>query len=237
MKQTVFLLLQLCCSFCLCSAQRVETGKELQQLLKICQAYRQVIQLSFEVEFTYADSARPEEVLERLRGLSKISNGRYWGMIDSVELVEGLDYSLGIFYQDSLITVANKPPQTNVLQLPLLDTVFLAANVDSMRITGRQKEERVLTIFFKNTSLYSRYCLYYNAQSFLVSRMEYFTRALHQDDPAGGAQLITVRLSHYSFDPVPGELFREDRVLSRTGGAFSTTPAFAAFKIIDNTAK
>jgi hypothetical protein len=221
-------------------AQQVDKGFELYELLKIYQVYKQIPHLSFEMEYTYADSVQPAVVQERLRGTTKISNSLSWQLLDStLELVEGQRYIMGIYYSDSIITVSNRPPSPGVLQLPLMDSLFRAALVDSMCITGKQNGEKLLSIFFRPTSMYSHYRLYYDARTSLINRIEYYTKTINLSEEEGGSgtSLITLRLSQYSFDPVPGELFREERILFKNGRTFTAAPAFADFKIIDNTVK
>jgi hypothetical protein len=138
---------------------------------------------------------------------------------------------------DSIISVSNRQQYPSTFQLPFLDSLFRAANVESLSITARNDSLRLLSVRFKPASVYGSYQLHYNANTHLIERIEYFTREIGGEEGHSGTGLITVRLHHYSFQPLDAELFHEERFVQKTNGAFQAQPPFAGFKLIVNTDK
>ena len=125
----------------------------------------------------------------------------------------------------------------NTFQLPLLDSLFRAANVESFTLTARNDSLRVLSVKFRPSSIYSQYRLHYNRYTHLVDRIEYYTREVPGEEGHSGTGLISIRLYNYSFQPLRGDLFREDRFVEKSGGTFKANASYARFKLIDNTDK
>lgn len=236
-NRTLFILILLLNTFINSFSQQVDKGFELHELMKIAQVYRHIPSLSFDMEYSYADSAKPNKVLETVTGTSKIKDGLSWCMLDSVEMVQGQTYSLAVYYEDSIISLSARRQHATTFQLPLLDSLFRAANVESLSIMARNDSLRTLTVTFQPTSVYSRYRLYYNAYTYLIDKMEYYTREVPGEEGHSGTGLIGIRLYNYSFLPVQSELFREDRFVQKTNGTFKATAAFADFRLMINTDK
>ena len=89
-------------------SQEVPKGFELLELVKISEIYRLSSDISFDMAFTYADSAQPNTIMEQLQGSYKIHHGNYWGIIDSIEYLQGSLYNLAVFHNDSIINVSNR---------------------------------------------------------------------------------------------------------------------------------
>src|ERR1700694_3864092 len=131
-KLTVLMALALSIAATTGRAQQVEKGFELLQLVRIAEMYKAVPNLSFSVNYTYADSTHQDSLLEQLSGSSKMSAGRYWMMLDSVESVQGSQYNLVVYHQDSTIAINARREYGNQLRLPFLDSMFRNNNLDSL---------------------------------------------------------------------------------------------------------
>src|SRR5438067_10655023 len=97
MKRTIilFVLLAILRSFNV-HAQVVK-GNEMAEILQIADTYRQFPNLSFTINYTYADSTQPSTIIQQLSGTSQISNGNYYTYVDSVIVLQGGVCNLAIF--------------------------------------------------------------------------------------------------------------------------------------------
>src|SRR5450755_479234 len=136
-------------------AQDVVKGLELTEIVNIAETYRQTPSLSFSVLYQYADSTDQNDTLEQMQGTYKIQNGKYWAMIDSTLIVQGNNYNVSVFYNDSVISIADPQQYTNLMQLPFLDSLFQAQNVDSIRVTLSTDSARTLRMYFNSRSQYT----------------------------------------------------------------------------------
>lgn len=239
MKQNKYLLILLLMFFSgnLVKAQQVQQGYELLEVLKVSEYYRSVPNLSFSVNYTYGDSAYPSSHVEELSGMYKIQDGRFWMSMDSIEYVQGDQFNLTIYYQDSLIAVAERTNNTPVLKLPLLDSLFEAANVDSMKITTLNDSTNSLQIMFKPESYYRGYEMQYDKNHYLIRNVKYYVNDMVDDsthETASGTALIQMSFSGYSESAISKDYFREDKFIDRLKDDFVARPAYTGFKILVN---
>ncbi|MCU7549880.1 hypothetical protein OCK74_12180 [Chitinophagaceae bacterium LB-8] len=217
--------------------QVVEKGFEMMELLKISEVYRQVPDISFQVHYTYTDSIKPSEILEELDGSYKIHNGKFWAMLDSVEYVQGNLYNLTIYHQDSTIAIGNRQEYRNVLQAPLMDSLFREANVQSMQVGQLDGATRILKMRFKPESSYSYYELQYDRNSYLIRKVKFYMREPSEEKPGSGTHCISIEFSNYSDAMISDEYFREDKFIFQKGKEFLTQPAFNGYQLLVNIAQ
>src|SRR5437868_3403606 len=161
--------------------QQVEKGFELVELMKIAETYKNIDNLSFSINYTYADSARPTTYLEQLSGTSKLSNGKYWSLLDSIEYLQGYQYNLTVYYSDSTVVVADKQEYGNMMKAPILDSAYTLNFVDSLKINEFDDSTRLVSVFFKTGTPYVRYKLYYDKYQFLIRKMEFYAKNIPYD--------------------------------------------------------
>src|SRR4051794_40975437 len=105
-----FLLLLIAC--CLLNSRSVQaqpaSNYELTEIYKLAETYKHAPHLSYNLTYTLADSTAPGTALETITGSAKVSQGKYWTMMDSVEFIQGQQYSLTIHHRDSVISVADR---------------------------------------------------------------------------------------------------------------------------------
>jgi hypothetical protein len=226
-----------CFSFCFHSyAQSVIKGFEYGEIMNIAEAYRQAPNLSFDLQFNYADSARQDSIVEQINGSYKIQNGMYWAIIDSTEILQGTNYNVSVFHYDSVIAIANPQQYTNVLQLPFLDSLFRAQNVDSMNVTCPNDSTRNLRMYFNSVSQYSSYIINYDLNTYLIHCITYFIKAPAYDDSSGcGISMIKINFSNYSYQVIDNSYFDESKFIFRQGGQFYVKPAYTNFQLMVNT--
>ena len=222
-------------AFAKAGAQQVEKGFEMMEVLKIADTYKQAGSLSFDMYYTYTDSAHLGSVLESMNGSTKISNGRYWTKMDSaVESLQGYQYNITLYYQDSTIVLGDRQDMNKVLSMPMLDTMFQQSDVDSLKITEYDDSTRKLTVFFGSYSAYRQYTMLYDKNSYLIRSINYNIRNTAEGATATTG-LITLTLSDYSFGPVDESVFREDKYVYKQNGQYFTKPGYTNFQLQVNT--
>jgi hypothetical protein len=219
-------------------SQEVPKGLELLEIMKVSETYRQAPDVSFDMSFTYTDSITPNTILEQLQGSYKIHNGKYWGMIDSIEYLQGNQYNLAIYHKDSMITVNNRQEQTTVLQIPVMDSLFREANVANMQVTRLNDSTRSLKIVFNPESPYRSYEMQYDLNNFLIRKVKYYLQDndMGADNPgSSGVICITISFSNYSDTVVSEEYFNESKFVYRQGSELQLRPAYSGFRLINTT--
>ena len=228
-------------------AQSVIKGFEYGEIMNIAEAYRQAPNLSFDLQFNYADSVRQDSIVEQINGSYKLQNGMYWAIIDSTEILQGTNYNVSVFHYDSVIAVANPQRYTNVLQLPFLDSLFRAQNIDSMNVTNVNDSTRSLRMYFNPASFYSSYVINYDLNTYLMNSITYFVKTpayedLDGDEDSGhldgdegsGISMIKIIFSGYSYQVIDNSYFDESKFIYRQGGQFFTKPDYANFQLMVN---
>lgn len=215
-------------------SQEVPKGAELAEFIKISEAYRQLPDLSFNMAFTYADSAQPNTILEQLQGSYKIHNGKYWGMLDSIEYLQGSVYNLAIYHRDSIITVNDRQEYAGVLQIPMMDSLFREANVTSMQVTRLNDSTRSLVALFSPQSQYRRYEIQYDLKTFLIRKVKYYLPdPEHSDTPgSSGVICVSINFSNYSAQLISEDYFNESKFIYRQTDQVVPAPSFAGFRVV-----
>jgi len=216
-------------------AQQVKAGMELLEILRISETYRLAPNLSYSMTYTYADSANQGNPIEQMYGSSKISDGRYWSMLDSVEFLQGYQHGVTVMYADSTIVVNSRDDYGKIISLPFLDSVFTQANVDSMSIVVHNDSTYLLTVFFKPEASYRSYKIYYDKNKLLVRKIDYYLKNQVINEETIGTVLISLTLSNYSLNTIDPEIFREDRFIYKSNGVFYGKGVYDGFNVINNT--
>jgi hypothetical protein len=237
MKQAFIILISIVSFSTTTSAQTLRRGFETLEILRIAETYRQAPNLTFDVTYTYADSADVENSMEQMTGTTKIKDGKFWTMLDSIEFVQGYQYRLTVMHLDSIIAVADKEDYGKIIQLPLLDSVFRDANIDSMHIVSETDSTNVLTVYFKPEASFKKYSIHYNNAKFLISKMQYFIADQPFNLENTSTALVEILFSNYSDAEVDPSIFKEDRFIYWSNDSFYPKSEFQGFRILNNTAK
>lgn len=219
------------------SAQQVESGSEMLEVLRAAAVYRSVPNLSFDLQYTFADSTRPSIVLEQLNGSAKVSSGRYWCMLDSIEFLQGYQYHLAVYRQDSTIVLSNPSNYSGMVQLPPMDSLFIVNNVTSMNVVTDDDSTRLLTVQFRPDAAYSQCKVYYDRYKYLIRKVQYNLKGVPIDSATGmtsGVALITLTINNYTEQVIDPQLFQEDKFIYKLNGQFYMKPEYANYKLLVN---
>lgn len=215
--------------------QRVENGFELLELIKIAEAYKAAPSLSFDLNYTLADSTVPGEPFESIYGSAKINEGRYWTMLDDVVFVQGQEHNLTIYHADSMIVVNEMSEYGEIFKLPVLDSLFRDAHIDSIHVQQIDDTSRVINFFFNAQSGYSKYKLYFHKFNYRIKKLEYYVKNLPSNDGTTVLTgLVTVNVSNYSTTAFSNEIFREDTYIYKQNGDVYARGAFLGYKVLNN---
>ena len=220
----------------LASRAQVDKGYELLELVRITEVYTKAPDLSFDIDYVYADSTAPATVLESMSGNMAISGGRFYAMLDSTEFIQGYQYGLAVYYRDEIIVISDRQEFGDVLKLPVLDSTFQQAHVDSMNIVQVNDTTRELTIYFNSGGPFKRYKMRYDARTFLISTISYFIQNIEPE--TGGltsrTAIITMNFSAYSTATVDPTLFQEDKFVYKQNGELIQKYPYEDFRLFNN---
>ncbi|MBO9572414.1 MAG: hypothetical protein J7497_09430 [Chitinophagaceae bacterium] len=234
---SISILIPLVLPFYSLSQTRVEKGFELHEVMKIAEMYKNVPNLSFTVNYKYTDSIRVDSVLEQLTGYSKISDGRYYSFLDSSEFIQGYQYNILVFHRDSAVIVNNRQEYPDLMKLPILDSIFQSAYVDSMKIIATDDVPiNTLYLYLSPSSPYANYVLVYDRNNYRIQFIHFYIRnAPVEDGVTSGTGAVTVTFSAYSTAAVDQEKFWEDKFIYKQAGEIHLKPAYAGYQLLDNT--
>jgi hypothetical protein len=219
-------------------AQSVPKGLEVMEIIKIGEAYRNASDLSFNINITYSDSATPTLITEQIAGTYKIHSGKYWGMMDSIEFIQGGQFNLAIYHSDSVIVITDRQEYTAVLQLPLMDSLFREANIEDMSVKDIDDSTRMLHILFNPQSPYHSYQLKYDIATNHIKQVKYYLTEMALETPgASGVACVAMNFSNYSENVISDSEFKESKYVYRFADEIKLQPAFEGFRLMMNTKK
>jgi hypothetical protein len=227
---------------------QVEKGRELGEIIRIVSSLYEKQYLTFQAQTIIEDSANqtPPPVppgggtplsysSDTIHGQYRLSDGRYWILLDSViEYVQGYNYSLAVYHEDSMITVGKPSVQNPVLQLGVLDSSFEQAHVINKTIfEWNDSVTRVFKLEFSPEAPYSGYEIQYNKNTHEISTITYYLKNGYQQ--SGGSMStakITMNIFNYNTTPFSPNYFLEEKFITRNAQGFTTRNAFSGFQII-----
>lgn len=214
-------------------AQQVDKNAELGELIRMMSAAQDIPFLTLQFNTTIRDSAGIAPEVDSIGGMYRMSEGRYWAMVDSVEYVQGFNYNLAVYHTDQLIAVGKPSVNLPAFQLSLLDSIFQQVHVKSVSITQVDASTKLFRMEFNEESPYSGYEMHYNPFTYQVSSIVYYMKNAYEreDGTVGTAKISTVFLS-YSMEEFSRDYFMEEKFIYKDTKGFSTRPAYSAYQII-----
>lgn len=203
----------------------------LLEIQKIAETYRHKPNLSFSVTYTYADSLAPTTILETVNGQIKISNDKTWTLLGNTEIIDGNQYNLTIYHDDSTLVINDKRGYQELTKLPFLDSAYRTANIQSISFAPVSSGIGKITIAFKPASGYSKYSITYDRDTYETQEIVYY---VPDAVLASGKGVITLSISNYdSSAPVSLELFNEWKYIYKSNGSFQAQPSYSYFSLVN----
>jgi hypothetical protein len=186
--------------------------------------------------FTYSDSLSQDSTMEQLKASYKIQNGKFWALIDSTEMVQGLTYNLAVYHLDSVISISPPQPAADVMRLPFLDSLFRAQNIDSMNVTKLNDTTRSLRMYFNPASQYSSCIMQYDLSSFLLRSITYVIKnsTVANSTTNTATSTLKITFTNYSFALIDDSYFREDKFIYKQGGQYYGQPPYNTYQLVVN---
>lgn len=214
-------------------SQVIETGREMQELVRIAQVYESTPNLNFRMRFTYADSLTWETIIRSDTFYYKLSNGKTFITSNEMEMLQGNEYMVYVDKVDSMIFVNQRQTERSTFQVPLLDSTFRAAHVEDMYVEVIEDTIWRFGVNFKAESPYLYYDMRYNPKTAMVQSVNYHIKNLGgvYDIPADHVICATFYMSHYSDADQDPAIFNERRYFYKLNGALYLQTAWQQFQL------
>ena len=125
-----------------------------------------------------------------------------------------------------------------MMQLPIMDSLFKAQNVDSMNVAQVNDSTRSLRLYFKPASQYSGYIFNYDLHTYLLHSIIYFVKTgVSDDDTGSGVSMISIAFSNYSNAVIDNDYFREDKFIYKLGDKFFAQHPYENYQLMVNVIK
>lgn len=215
-------------------AQLVPAGTELQELVKIMQVYENTPGLSFDMHVLYRNAGVH---LDTMDAACKLSYGKTLLCNSDYEFLKGNQYSVYVDKEDSIVFAIPRKADETILRIPLLDSTFRAAHVDSIRVTldtdNGLDSTWVIRVSFKSESIYSFYNIYYNPYTCLINYIFCHLKNVNgeYDLPEDSIIDVFVSMSNYSDADMDPALFNENRYFYRLNGNLFLQPAWQNYEL------
>ncbi len=210
-------------------AQPNDGGFLLLEIQKISEVFKNKPNLSCSLTYTYADSLTPGSPIETINGQMKISNNKSWTLLGTTEIIDGSQYNLALYHDDSTMVINNKKSYETIMRMPFMDTSFQNNSIASFATTPIASPLKQISILFKPGLGYSKYTITFDMQTWETQSIQYFVK-----DPllTSGTAVITLTITNYdAVTPISQDLFNEWKYFHFSNGGFLTNPPYSYFTL------
>ena len=221
-------------------AQSDTINSVFQQLVVVQYLYNSQPSLNFKVQYTVADSSSPTVYVDSTQFVYHISNDRVFFFDSTLEVLQGLEYDILVYKDDSTIYVAPKHDPAPLLKLPLLDSAFRSDHIATVSVSyqndslGSLKDTTCkINLTFKTGSPYLNYEIIFNTEDFYVRKISY--QIVDAYDQYGvstsGVANIAYLFSAYSTADQDPAFFNEARYVYKLNGQLYLQPSWNSFQL------
>lgn len=221
-------------------AQTVAAGTEINEIIQLAEIYRYTTGLYCNVTVQYADEAAPSTVLETGSGFYRFSYGKVYSIVDSVETLSGLKYNIRVNHRDSLIEIEEANLYLSLLQAPLMDSVFRAEYVDSLKVTSLNDSTTIFNATFKAGGAHKKYEYRYDPRSSYIKQIKLTTMWLYTRKRSNPPQttpfaVVTWNFSGFAPGPMSYLLFNEGNYVRLQNGALALSSIYSLYTLLTKT--
>lgn len=230
MLKTVFVKL-----IALCTVGLLMAGKSSAQIdssgigefIKVQSSYMYANHLAFSVSYYSATADSSGIVRDTVRGDYKINGDNYSINMDSVEQVQNNTYHVTASIRDSFVLVQQASSlYASLFRIDMFDSLFQHMNVSAVSFSD-SSTVRHMSISFAGDSPYLSYDLYYDKNTYLISKLVFVIKNTFFITPPPGSGLslpqnyvsITAVFSGYSTGGFTDSVFSTDRFFVFVNGA------------------
>lgn len=227
------------------AVQAQDSGHQqcLEAMHRLAANYQAAAFLRFEVLYRYANTAKPQEYLDSLRGEYKINGTRYWSLLNQQETLVNGDWMVMVFPEDSLLYLSQPGKHAipgGITSLPTIVDSLLLANPRAQWSYAADAQEERVTMEFPVAEPYKKITWHIDRQSGYLSKMVSLLPAAGLYDPAvqslltpGEPTYVVVETLYrqYRQDGFDENLFDAGRYFRKQGTEYVATGQYEHYKI------
>lgn len=218
------------------NAQQFETA--VTEIQKIQKAYSVPGYISFTVKYLYARETAPSKTLDSLSFYYKMKGKNFHCKTDKIEFLQNDSVNLAIYHNEKTIILSN--PSSNIeqgrLSIDNWDSAFIAANIDTVYFSEKNST-KTLHFHFTPESIYSKYSIAYNRNTYRPTKITYIEKATQQFEDGqskpNGIQ-ITMLFSSFSKAVFNESLFNEQQFISKQTSQWSASSKYSGYTIVNH---
>lgn len=218
------------------------TGSVVQFMQRVQQAYKNAPYLSFDLLYRYANKNQPNIYIDTIRGEIAMDKDRVRVLIDDVETVTNVQYTIQVMKDEKLIYLSTPKPSVGADPLTMLDTAMKQMSSVQTRLTNN-KGKSILTMLFPPGQQYKSISITIDESTGFLDKVVYelFTEGLLSEDQIvqnGRAGLyqpegrIEVLFSNYRQGQFNDSVFNESIYFNRLGkGKYELTEQYKDYQL------
>lgn len=221
------------CAFILLVGAARAQNPILLECMNINKAYLNNSYLSFNVKYKYSFESAPSTILDSSQGVFKMNGYKYWGKIDSVEMLQSDSFNVTVFKQDSVVSLgvthSNFIPALPLAQWDSMffqnDRFTFSTSVDSIW--------KKITVNYSANLPYKKCELWYDSVTYRINRIKYTVSQYAGEEafyslPDGGSYAIVDMLfTNYQTGTFGDSVFSPWVYVTYAGGTYSLSSAYS----------
>jgi len=222
------------------NAQRINYSGIMHDLGLIQKAFKTDFEnafLSCNIKYLYSMESAPQKYLDSLAGLYKANGHSRYTKISKTETVEN-DSVVLVVYNDDKTIIASSPiysKNTQSLMLSNIDSVFVAANLDSVDIKQKQGQ-KIMSFHFTHQSAYYSCKIFYDATTYVPHKITYILKSSKVPEagkPQRDGAVITIEFSGYNSTSFDRSVVDAEKYISiLPEGKAVIKPAYNDYKLL-----
>lgn len=230
LKKPVLIILLIQLGFITTYAQQLDSSSLcMLEMIKIKTLAADADNLSFDLKIlSKQKDSTGQYVTDTIKGFYKINKNNYWGMLDSVELVQNSEYSVAIYGDDKLIFVQKpKAAYNNIVTNDFLNSSLMRNEADKLSLSNDSGNVRKLSIVFKPASQYLNFDVYYDNTTYKISKVIYKIK-----DGIDYIQ-VTYLFSNYQVNTIDPLLFDSRKYFTANGSQLVVTSTYSNYELVN----
>lgn len=221
------------------NGQSVENlDKAIEMLGKVSKTYDSG-QVSFDINYTYANESQPQILLDSLNGNIILAEGNCFSQLRNTIFLTNRRYSIAVFKEDKLMHVSRpvSKDSMDITPMQIITTSIRQAGVKSCVITDK-KEEAQIRFTFSSETAYKYMEIVLDTRNWRIQQLRYVVKselALEASEQPGGIYepyaLVKAIFNHYRTDDADPAVFDERQFFTRTPTALVPVPAYEDYEV------
>ena len=222
--------------FCVCQMLLIAARSQnpiLVECMNINKTYVSTPYLSFNVKYKYSLDSLPTVIMDSSQGVFKMNGYKYWGKIDSVEMLQNDSFAITVFKQDKIISLAT--PSYNFSQtLPLAQWDSLFFQSDRFTFTmGVDSIWKKITVNYSPNLPYKKLEMWYDSVTYQINRIKYSVseyageQNFYSLSSPGAYGIVDIQFSNYQTGAFNDSAFNHWVYIANYGGVYEPSSAYS----------